>query len=206
MDIPELLKFRDYTIIIDRSGSMGTPDQKNHKTRWQVMKETTKGLAFTCEGIDPDGITIYTFSDRFKRFDNVTSSKVEQIFTECFPSGGTSLDEVLQDAIENYFQRRSTGQSQPNGETILVFTDGEPDDRRLVTKILVEAANQLEKRSELGICFIQVGDDKEATNFLDKLNNSLDEFGAKFDICHALHRLDVSDIHPIELLMRAIKD
>ncbi|MFM6498686.1 MAG: hypothetical protein ACKPHF_17585, partial [Dolichospermum sp.] len=94
-------------------------------------------LASKCEQLDPDGITIYLFSGKFKRYENVTSAKVSQIFKENDPSGTTDLAGVLQDALNNYFQRKAAGQTKPNGETILVITDGEPDDRKAVFEVII---------------------------------------------------------------------
>ncbi|MGB3205269.1 MAG: VWA domain-containing protein, partial [Crinalium sp.] len=95
---------RDYTLIIDKSGSMSTPDQAGGRSRWDSAQESTLALARKCEQFDPDGITVYLFSSRFKRYDNVTSSKVEQLFQENDPAGTTNLAGVLQDAIAHYFQ------------------------------------------------------------------------------------------------------
>jgi len=89
---------RDYTLIIDKSGSMSTPEQPTNKSRWETAQESTLALARKCEQFDPDGITVYLFSGRFKRFDNVTASKVVQIFQENDPAGTTNLAAVLQDA------------------------------------------------------------------------------------------------------------
>lgn len=127
-----MLENRDYTLIIDKSGSMATPDQKGGRTRWIAAEESTFALASKCEQFDPDGITVYTFSGRFKRYENVTSNKVTQVFRENDPSGTTDLASVLKDATDNYFQRKSAGKTKSNGETILVITDGEPDDRKRV--------------------------------------------------------------------------
>lgn len=123
------LRGRDYTLVIDKSGSMSTADQPGGQTRWAVLQESTLAIAREIETIDPDGITVYVFAGKFKRYDNVTSSKVTQIFKENRPMGGTNLAGVLQDALDNYFQRKATGQAKPHGEIILVVTDGEPDDR-----------------------------------------------------------------------------
>ncbi len=71
-----MLQNRDYTIIIDKSGSMYTKDQMGGKSRWALMQESTIALAYKCEELDPDGITVYLFSGRFKRYDNVTAAKV----------------------------------------------------------------------------------------------------------------------------------
>ncbi|HBE34503.1 MAG TPA: hypothetical protein DD990_25215, partial [Cyanobacteria bacterium UBA11368] len=86
-----MLENRDYTLIIDKSGSMSVKDQPGGKSRWEVMQESTLALASKCEELDPDGITVYLFSGRFKRYDNVTSTKVSQIFQENEPSGRTDL-------------------------------------------------------------------------------------------------------------------
>ncbi|MDY7013877.1 MAG: VWA domain-containing protein, partial [Cyanobacteriota bacterium] len=161
-----MLESRDYTLIIDKSGSMSIKDQPGGKSRWQAMQESTLAIASKCEDLDPDGITIYTFSGKFRRYDNVTSSKVTQIFRENEPSGRTNLAGVLQDALQNYLQRKAAGQTQPNGEIILVVTDGEPDDRKAVMRVIVETSRQIDRDEELGISFIQVGDDADATKFL----------------------------------------
>ncbi|MFM6815053.1 MAG: VWA domain-containing protein, partial [Dolichospermum sp.] len=158
-----MLENRDYTLIIDKSGSMATPDQKGGRSRWVAAQESTLALASKCEQLDPDGITIYLFSGKFKRYENVTSAKVSQIFKENDPSGTTDLAGVLQDALNNYFQRKAAGQTKPNGETILVITDGEPDDRKAVFEVIIQATRQMEKDEELGISMIQVGTDAQAT-------------------------------------------
>ncbi|HEY9702214.1 MAG TPA: VWA domain-containing protein, partial [Allocoleopsis sp.] len=125
-----VLENRDYTLIIDKSGSMSTPDQPGGKSRWDTAQESTLALARKCEQYDPDGITLYLFSGRFKRFENVTSAKVNEIFMENDPSGSTDLAGVLKDALDRYFKSKSQGTAKANGETILVVTDGEPDDRK----------------------------------------------------------------------------
>src|SRR5919202_5417650 len=102
-----MLGQRDYTLIIDKSGSMSIRDQVGDKSRWAVMQESTFALASKCEQFDPDGITVYLFSGRFKRYENVTSSKVLQIFQENDPSGTTDLAGVLKHATDNYFQRKA---------------------------------------------------------------------------------------------------
>ncbi|MFM6203295.1 MAG: hypothetical protein ACKPE1_29890, partial [Dolichospermum sp.] len=118
------------------------------------------------EQLDPDGITIYLFSGKFKRYENVTSAKVSQIFKENDPSGTTDLAGVLKHATDDYLQRKAAGQTKPNRETILVVTDGEPDDRKAVMKVIIEASRRLDKDEELAISFIQVGNDPQATRFL----------------------------------------
>ncbi|MBW4669978.1 MAG: VWA domain-containing protein [Cyanomargarita calcarea GSE-NOS-MK-12-04C] len=201
-----MLENRDYTLIIDKSGSMATPDQKGGRNRWQTAQESTLALASKCEQFDPDGITVYVFSGRFKRYENVTSSKVLQIFRENDPSGTTDLASVLKHATDNYFERKGSGQSKANGETILVVTDGEPDDRKAVMKVIIEASRRMERDEELAISFIQVGTDAQATRFLKVLDDELEGAGAKFDICDTITMEDMEDLSLSEVLLNAIND
>jgi uncharacterized protein with von Willebrand factor type A (vWA) domain len=200
------MKDRDYTLIIDKSGSMSTPDQQGGRSRWDIAQESTLALARKCEQFDPDGITVYLFSGRFKRYDDVTSSKVAQIFQENDPAGTTNLASVLQDAINNYFQRKAAGQTKPEGETILVVTDGEPDDRKAVMQALVNASRQMDRDEELAISMIQVGSDPQATKFLKALDDQLQGVGAKFDICDTITLDDLEDMSLADVLLNAIND
>ena len=201
-----MLENRDYTLIIDKSGSMATPDQKGGRTRWVAAEESTFALATKCEEFDPDGITVYTFSGRFKRYENVTSAKVMQIFKENDPSGTTDLAGVLKHSTDNYFQRKAAGETKPNGETILVITDGEPDDRKAVMKTIIEASRRMDRDEELAISFIQVGTDAQATRFLKVLDDELQSAGAKFDICDTITMDDMEDYSLSEVLLNAIVD
>lgn len=198
-----VLMNRDYTLILDKSGSMSSPD-RGGKTRWEVAQESTLALARKCEQLDPDGITIYTFSGRFRRYDNVTAKTVEQIFLENDPIGSTNLAAVLQDAFKYYFQRKATGDAKP--ETILVVTDGEPDDRRAVIEAVIEATRKMDRDEELAVSFIQVGNDTGATQFLKALDDQLQSVGAKFDICDTLTLDEMGDLSLAEVLMSAIED
>ncbi|KST65069.1 vWA domain-containing protein [Mastigocoleus testarum] len=201
-----MLENRDYTLIIDKSGSMATPDQKGGRTRWFAAQESTFALASKCEQFDPDGITLYVFSGKFRRYENVTSSKVNQVFQENDPSGTTDLAAVLKDATNNYFERKAAGQIKPNGEIILVITDGEPDDRKEVMKVIIEASRRMERDEELGISFIQVGKDPHANRFLKVLDDELEGAGAKFDICDTITMDEMEDTSLKEVLLNAIID
>lgn len=197
---------RDYTLIIDKSGSMSTPDQAGGRSRWEIAQESTLALARKCEQFDPDGITVYVFSGRFKRYNDVTSAKVAQIFLENDPAGTTNLAGVLQDAINNYFQRKAAGKIKANGETILVITDGEPDDRKAVFEVIISATRQMERDEELGISIIQVGSDPQATKFLKALDDQMQSVGAKFDICDTITLDDMEDMSLADVLMNAVTD
>jgi uncharacterized protein with von Willebrand factor type A (vWA) domain len=201
-----MLENRDYTLIIDKSGSMATQDQKGGRSRWFAAQESTLALASKCEQFDPDGITIYVFSGKFKRYENVTSTIVGQIFRENDPSGTTDLAGVLKHATDDYLQRKAAGETKSNGETILVVTDGEPDDRKAVMKVIIEASRRIDRDEELAISFIQIGTDPQATRFLKVLDDELQNAGAKFDICDTITMEDMEDLSLSEVLLNAIND
>ena len=201
-----MLENRDYTLIIDKSGSMSTKDKPGGLSRWQIMQESALALANKCEELDPDGITVYLFSGKFKRYDNVIAAKVGTIFQENDPSGRTDLAAVLADATNNYFQRKAAGQTPANGEIILVVTDGEPDDRKAVMDVILAATQKLDRDEELAISFIQVGTDETATKFLKILDDDLGRAGAKFDIVDTITMNDMEDLTLKEVLLSAISD
>jgi uncharacterized protein with von Willebrand factor type A (vWA) domain len=201
-----IVQDRDYTLIIDKSGSMSTPDQPGGRSRWNAAQESTLALARKCEQFDPDGITVYLFSGRFKRYDDVTAEKVAQIFQENDPSGTTDLAGVLKDATDKYFQRKAAGQTKANGETILVITDGEPDDRKAVMRVIIEASRHMDRDEELAISLIQVGNDATATRFLKVLDDELQGAGAKFDLVDTITLDDMENFSLTEVLLNAIND
>ena len=201
-----MLENRDYTLIIDKSGSMSTKDKPGGLSRWQIMQESALALAAKCEELDPDGITVYLFSGKFKRYDNVTAAKVSAIFQENDPSGRTDLAAVLADAVNSYFQRKAQGQIPADGEMILVVTDGEPDDRKAVMDVILAATQKLDRDEELAISFIQVGTDETATKFLKILDDDLGRAGAKFDIVDTITMNDMEDLTLKEVLLSAIND
>ncbi len=197
---------RDYTLMIDKSSSMATSDGPEGKTRWQIAQESTLALAKKCEEIDPDGITVYIFSGRFRRYDNVTSDKVTKVYQENEPMGQTDLASVLEDGLNNYFQRKAEGKVQANGETFLIITDGEPTDRKAVISLIMDTSQKVDREDELGISFIQVGTDKKATQFFKALDDDLQAFGAKFDIVDTVTVDDMKDISLTDVLLNALID
>jgi len=197
---------RDYTLIIDRSGSMAIKDQPGGRSRWTTARESAHALAAKCEELDPDGITLYVFGSKFRRYDNVTAERVGQVFVENEPAGGTDLAGVLAHAFGSYFERKRAGGAKADGETIVVVTDGEPDDQKAVMKTIVEATRRLDRDEELGVSLVQVGKDPLATRFLKALDDDLVRVGARFDICDTITLEEMEELTLTEVLLRAIHD
>jgi uncharacterized protein with von Willebrand factor type A (vWA) domain len=199
-----MLSNRDYTLIVDKSGSMAIKDQPGGRSRWLAARESALALAAKCDELDPDGITLYVFGGRFRRYDNVDAGRVTQVFTENEPSGGTDLAGVLSHAFTSYFDRKRKGPTRP--ETIVVVTDGEPDDARAVIKTILDASKRIDRDEELAVSLVQVGRDPEARRFLKLLDDELVGAGAKFDIVDTCTLDEVEEMGLTEVLLNAIHD
>jgi len=163
---------KDYILIVDKSGSMAG-------NNWAQAERAVASLAPSITRCDPDGITLYFFSSRgsYPKLSNIKDPRqVNDAFHRNRPGGSTCLDGVLRVAFDEHFSKR--GQT-----TILVVTDGEPDDRKAVEKVIRDAANRIERDEDLSVSFIQIGSDSSARRFLQKLDDDLR--GCKFDIVDA---------------------
>ncbi len=201
-----VLRERDYTLIIDSSNSMATMEKSEGKSRWDLIQESILAIASYCEQIDPDGITLYLFSDTFQRYDKVTSEKVIHIFQHHQPSGKNRLSPVLKDATNHYFERRATEQTKLNGETIIIITSGEIESPTDLRQIIIDSANQLNRDEELAIELIQVGSNLDVTHFFQTLDDDLQSQGAKFDICNTITLSDLGSMSLTDVLLKAIVD
>ena len=177
------LKNRDYYLVLDKSGSMETRDTKAGISRWDYAKESTLALARKLNEYDPDGITVIPFAGSFKVYPNTTPEKVEDIFRENSPMGGTTLAPALQACFDDYLANKKAGKAKSNGAIVVVITDGQPNDEQQVSKSIVAFTKLLENGDgEFGIAMLQVGQDSGASDFLKRLDDNLVKEGAKFDI------------------------
>lgn len=199
-----MISGRDYTLILDKSGSMATRDQSGGRTRWAAARESTEALARKCETLDPDGLTLYVFAGRFRRYENVTADRVAQVFAENEPCGSTDLAGVLEHAFAAFAARRRTVEHRP--ETIMVVTDGAPDDAKAVMRTIVNATRLIDADEELAVSFVQVGSDPEARRFLKLLDDDLGRAGARFDICDTVTMDELETLGLTEVLISAIRD
>jgi hypothetical protein len=185
---------------------MALKDQPGGRSRWSVARESVQALAAKCEELDPDGLTLYLFASRFRRYDNVTADRVANVFLENEPCGGTDLAGVLSHAFESYFERKRAHTARPEGETILVVTDGEPDDARAVMRAIVDASRRIDRDEELAVSLVQVGSDPRARRFLKVLDDDLTRAGAPFDICDTVTLDEMEEMGLVEVLLKAIHD
>ena len=91
---------------------------------------------------------------------------------ENVPKGGTDLTKVLRDAF--------VPTDKPS--TILIITDGKPDDINTTEKLIIETSQTLQSPESLLVTIVQVGNDDKADEYLNELDNKLVDMGAKYDI------------------------
>jgi len=195
---------RDYVLIIDKSGSMAG-------SRWKEARDAVKQIAPKVVEADPDGVTLYFFSDgKPAKYENVqTSQQVNDCFERVKPGGSTDLAGVLQAAFDEHFASSRVKAGYPPGHaptTILCITDGEPNDKESVIKVIIKAANRIREDPELSVSFIQIGTDKDATKFLQKLDDGLEKKGAKFDIVDTLTAEKMKGMSFSDLIRNSIYD
>lgn len=201
MDATALLSEYDFIVVIDASASMGTEDMgpKGDKSRWKFMQETAEGFTREVEKIDSDGLGLVVFSGSgIDSRDGVKTKDVSDVFRSRSPRSSTPMAEALQAAL------KLAGKSDKK-DFILVFTDGEPDDKDAVAKVIIDASQKLTSDDQLTFLFVQVGHDAGATSYLRQLDDNLR--GAKFDIVDTKTIEEAEKFNSVvELVVAAIND
>lgn len=182
-----ILQNRDYTIILAKTSASTAKEPPGYEHRWQDAYESIINLVRACQKFDTDGVTMYVScrnckEDNFQQYKYVMPEKLREIVEAHYPPYELDLLGVLQKTLDDYFGRKAANQAKPNGEIIIILIDGEPLDRMQVAKVIVEATHKLDNHRELGIGFVQVGEDLLARGFLKALDEDLTHTGAKFDI------------------------
>ena len=192
----------DLTVLIDRSGSMNTRDCPDPFTgdyggisRWQWCREQTAMLARQTAAALPDGITVVPFSSKAVRYENVSAQSINNIFNTSSPEGSTNLAGALKNEFDRYFQDRDAG-LRKRPMMIAVITDGVPDSKGAVRKVIEEATQRLVKAGEIRICFFLIGDDRGGADFVDEL---VDSFDANPSNIHMIVRHPFAEVNQVGL-------
>ncbi len=241
----------DGIILLDKSGSMRETLPGKNMTRWQAGQESISAFAVELAKHDDDGITVVPFGPNFSIEDGVTPDKVDAVFANHRPDGGTYLAPALKAVIDRFLPavketvdkprqvaRKVLAANQPKApepgfwgkllgggkapepvyetvydtvtdkvETgkyvrqspkkqvfICILTDGAASDEQACIDVIADATRRITSRRDLGILFVQVGDDPAATAFLDRLNNGLEGGVADFDIVAVTKLDDLEDL------------
>ncbi|KAJ7075657.1 hypothetical protein B0H15DRAFT_866232 [Mycena belliarum] len=194
-----LAVLRDYdtVILVDDSGSMrrrGT----SKASRWEEAGKALQALADVAKDYDADGIDIHFLNHIKPSLNMKSSTDVKAAFRKISPTGGTPtgyrLDQLLRPRLvelENAIIREDGTPIDPTTEAkikpvnFIVITDGEPSDSP--KDFIIDAAKRLKairnlSLVQIGIQFVQVGDDERATQALKELDDDLENIDGIRDI------------------------
>ena len=82
------------------------------------------------------------------------------------------------------------------------YIDGEPTNKPAVIKEIEEAANKLQNKDDLSVTFIQIGEEKNATEFLDTLDNDL---SCEYDIVDCISKSNSKNMSFSKLIEKSLK-
>lgn len=97
----------------------------------------------------------------------------------------------------------TSGAAKGKPVCIVVMTDGAANDRENVVATICNATKRISDRRELGILFVQIGNDRDAEAFLTQIDSDLAKSGAEHDIVARCKLEDVEDLSTAELLTLA---
>jgi hypothetical protein len=179
-----LLRRFDTVIIVDDSLSM--------TAHWAATRSALETVATVALKHDQDGIDIHFMNHPENSAWNVKSAThIRRLFSQVEPAGctptGECLDDILREYMDRYAQSKapvppsSSPSQQPPQKVkplnILVLTDGEPTDDP--ESVIVAAARRLEALNaplhQVGIQFLQIGDEPGAREALEELDDTLAE-------------------------------
>ena len=164
-------RVRDYSVLVDASASMRLVERDSFgRTRWELAREAIELIVPRVVERDEDGISLYFFSSGYTKATHVNSVEMVQYhFRQVQPRGGTMLVEALRDAV--------IPDNRGRPETILVITDGAPENRRGVEGVIKVAAGRAVSHEDLRIVFVQVGSDASAAKWLGEIDGKIGTSG-----------------------------
>lgn len=178
------LQGRDLVVLIDRSGSMSTTDCPQAASRWDWCRQQTMRLSAGINEILPKGFCLVLFNSRSKVTENVDAGAIAEAFQNNKPEGGTDTAGALIVQLKAYGDRKKAGAAKPL--VLVVISDGAPNDPNKLRNTLISAANDMTLRNELSVVFVQVGEDNQASAYLDDMAFNLNQEGAKFNIARTI--------------------
>lgn len=199
-DVQKLANY-DLALVIDKSASMtyrlnqrnvaekpnnveGFPSVVNPAdtiSRWDWCKNQAANLANQIKKVLPNGINLSLFSNRYNAYNNVDAMRIEYIFSETEPTGGTHISQVLSHHFDEYFASRDAGKTT-KPLLLAVITDGCPEDGEQTRLAIINATKKMQRADEIKVAILQVGNDRRAPRLLGELDNDLVAQHAKYDI------------------------
>ncbi|KAJ7936693.1 hypothetical protein B0H13DRAFT_1589372 [Mycena leptocephala] len=211
----EILRKYDTVILMDDSGSMTLPGSRRGFTRWEEAGEALEALAETAQQYDTDGIDIHFLNHPIAALNMKSSEDVRSVFKSVEASGATPTGERLDQILKPILLRLEAADIQDDGTptrkgskevikrvNLIVITDGEATDDPKTP--IIDAAERLAKLrnlcmiqlnpSQVGIQFVQIGNDSAATRALKELDDDLQK---KVNIRDIVDTTPYSKLNPV---------
>ncbi|KAG6373860.1 hypothetical protein JVT61DRAFT_6012 [Boletus reticuloceps] len=176
----DTLRTYDTVVIMDDSGSMQI------EGRWEQACEALSELAQIAATYDRDGIDIHFLNHPTCGMNIKDPKGVRHLFRHVQPEGPTPIANKLDILVGDYVDKlERAGRRKHKGDALalrqikpvnfIVITDGVPTDEPMDS--IVSLARRLDHEhvplAQVGIQFVQIGNDKEATEFLKQLDDDL---------------------------------
>lgn len=165
----------DTCFLIDDSGSMAGG-------LWNQALSALAGLLEVATKYDPDGIDVFFLNNPATAYNVTNVNNLKSLFDTVQPVGstptGTRLEEILLNYLNEYERVISSG-GKLRPLSVVVVTDGTAEDD--VESVILNAARRLDRlnapMSQVGIQFIQIGEDPSATVWLHELDDEIHKMG-----------------------------
>ncbi|KNF02329.1 hypothetical protein PSTG_04532 [Puccinia striiformis f. sp. tritici PST-78] len=167
-----MLSRYDTVILVDDSGSM--------EMFWDETRDALIGVVEKAIQYDSDGIDLFFFNDPSNAINCNSPDQVRRVFRNVLPRRSTPTAASIKRVLDPYLTLLH--QSKNGGPTIkpmnlIVLTDGEPDRGQDPEQVIVEIGRYLDSNrfplNQLGISFVQIGNDSDATRHLIALDDGL---------------------------------
>jgi hypothetical protein len=155
-------------VVVDDSDSM-------YGRLWTEARDALAGVAELSRVNGGEGLDIFCLNNPKYRLGLRKEVEVSNFFNSLVPRGQTPTGARLRDILDIYVPKIEDPSLRHKPISILVITDGVPtDDPR---SVIVECARRLDRKKvplrQLGIQFVQIGDDPDATEALEDLDDQL---------------------------------
>ncbi|THH14298.1 hypothetical protein EW146_g6008 [Bondarzewia mesenterica] len=176
-DALQTLSQYDTVLIVDDSGSMAG-------SLWREATNALSKLASIAAQYDTDGINIHFINDWRSGIGIKRAEEVQQLFLGVSPRGATPLGRKLEYLTSVYLEKLENAKREGGVRAVMetckpmnyvVITDGQPTDD--VVGPIKNLAQRLDQGNfsltQVGIQFLQIGTDAQATKFLKSLDDDL---------------------------------
>ncbi|KAF8524753.1 hypothetical protein JB92DRAFT_2806465 [Gautieria morchelliformis] len=165
----ELLRKFDTVIIVDDSSSM-------EGALWHEARDALAGIAEAAARYDASGIDLHFLNDRTVGSNLKSARDVRSLFDSVMPNGITPTGEKLEELLLDYLLKlEAPGETKPKPVNFVILTDGAPTDDP--ESVIVTAAKRLDAQhapiAQVGIQFVQLGSDPQATEALQEMDDEL---------------------------------